>query len=167
MSYIKKKSQRQEKRTAREFKGRTTPASGALSGIKGDVRTDKFLIENKFTDSDSYTLKFVTWNKIRMEALKDELRTPLMQVDIQDLQLVILNKSLFNSIYQRKEEPVVTKTVLAEKSIKLTKKALLEVFELQKSYSIIPYYTIEFTSAIKSTFLVVMPKNEFFNLMEL
>ena len=63
MNYIKRKSAKQEKRTAKEFGGRTTPASGALSGAKGDVRTgnrtngedtnsNDFLIENKYTDKD-------------------------------------------------------------------------------------------------------------------
>ena len=67
-TYIKRKSAKQEKRTAREFRGKTTPASGALSGAKGDVRTgvrngsytneNDFLIENKYTDKNFYPLKY-------------------------------------------------------------------------------------------------------------
>ena len=74
MQYIKKKSLNQERRTAKQFGGLTQPASGAIEGLKGDVRThgrsagrfnDKdFLIENKFTDAKSYVLQQTTWEKI-------------------------------------------------------------------------------------------------------
>lgn len=101
VTYIKRKSKKQEERTAREFYGKTQIASGAIESIKGDVRTgereagkfnnDDFLIENKFTDSDRYKFTLPTWNKISHEAFRDNFRTPLMQVDIKDLQLVIID----------------------------------------------------------------------------
>ena len=97
---IRKKSQTQEKRTAKEFKGRTTPASGALPHAKGDVRTGSrregfnesdFLIENKFTDKQYYIFKKDIWDKISKEALRDNFRLPLLQIDIQELQLVVVD----------------------------------------------------------------------------
>ena len=33
MNYIKRKSKKQEERTAKEFSGKTQPASGALAGV--------------------------------------------------------------------------------------------------------------------------------------
>jgi hypothetical protein len=108
--YIKRKSQKQENRTAKEFGGRTQPASGAIPTLKGDVRTGEttpsfnstdFLIENKFTDKASYSLKKQIWEKIEKEALKDNLRIPLMQIDIQDKELVLLNKSDFLSLIEK------------------------------------------------------------------
>jgi hypothetical protein len=89
---IKKKSKAQEERTAKEFSGRVQLASGAIEacGMKGDVRTDKYLIENKFTDAPFYLLTIKTWEKIAREGAKDGGRIPILQVDIQDLQLVIM-----------------------------------------------------------------------------
>lgn len=108
--YIRRKSQKQESRTAKEFGGKTQIASGALDGMKADVRTgdtgvgfndSDFLIENKFTDAKSYSLKKATWEKIEKEALKDNLRIPIMQIDIQETQLVVLNKSDFLSLIDK------------------------------------------------------------------
>lgn len=90
---IKRKSQKQESKTARDFGGRILPGSGAIEGMKGDARTSihsdgvfndrDYLIENKFTESDGYVLNERTWNKIKQEALRDGMRIPLMQVDIE------------------------------------------------------------------------------------
>jgi hypothetical protein len=111
VTYIKRKSLAQERRTAKEFGGLTQIASGAIDGLKGDVKTGStgvgfndsdFLIENKFTDAKSYSLKKATWEKIEKEALKDNMRIPLMQIDIQnDTQLVVLNKSDFLSLIDK------------------------------------------------------------------
>lgn len=100
MLLIKKKSVKQERRTARQFGGLTQPASGAIEGLKGDVRThgrsagrfnDKdFLIENKFTDAKSYILKQAVWDKIAKEAIRDNMRTPMLQLDIAGEEYAIL-----------------------------------------------------------------------------
>lgn len=79
---IKKKSQKQEKRVACALNGKTTIASGALDFQKADVRTDKYLVECKYTDKDFYSLKTSIWEKIRNEAIKDGLRIPLMQIEL-------------------------------------------------------------------------------------
>ena len=99
MTYIKKKSLKQEKRTAKEFGGLTQIASGAIEGMKGDVRTSEYLIENKFTDASNYTVDYKIWNKIFKEAIKDGGRTPLLQVDIQDASVVIMDISTFDSLF--------------------------------------------------------------------
>lgn len=100
--YIKRKSQKQEERTAKAFGGRTQIASGAIETLKGDVRTGEsksgefnsndFLIENKFTDANKYSLKLDIWNKIEKEAFQDNMRIPLMQIDIQFLSLVVASE---------------------------------------------------------------------------
>ena len=77
------KSNLQEKKVASEISGRTVIASGSLWGSKGDVRSDKFLIECKTTDKDYYTLQYPTWEKIYKEAAKDGLRTPVMCIDLE------------------------------------------------------------------------------------
>lgn len=84
MRTVKKRSQKQEKSVAQKFGGKVTAASGALWGMKGDVRNDKFLIECKTTEKDFYTLTSKVWEKIQEEAIKDHMRTPLMIIDLKD-----------------------------------------------------------------------------------
>lgn len=78
----KHKSTIQEKKVAKEFNGKVTPGSGALS-IKGDVSTDKFLIECKTTAKTQYILKLDTLRTITKQA--DAVRKiPLVLVDLDD-----------------------------------------------------------------------------------
>jgi hypothetical protein len=62
--------------------GRRVVASGALWGSKGDVRSDKFLIECKTTGQSFYSLKSSVWEKVEKEALKDGIRIPVMCVEV-------------------------------------------------------------------------------------
>lgn len=96
---IRKKSQLQEKRISKEFNGQLQPASGALPFAKGDIRTggrettfneSDLLIEAKYTDKSFYIFKKSIWDKIEKEAFKDNFRTPMMQIDIRDLHLVVM-----------------------------------------------------------------------------
>lgn len=75
-------SKKQESKVAKELRGKITPASGALWGCKGDVRSDNFLVECKTTEKDFYSLNFNTWDKIYNEAIKDSLRIPVMCIDL-------------------------------------------------------------------------------------
>lgn len=84
MTPEKRKSQKQEKRVAKEIKGLTTIASGALWGNKGDVRNDEYLVECKITKREFYILKRDVWDKIRKEAVKDGLRIPVMNIEVED-----------------------------------------------------------------------------------
>ena len=90
MITVKKRSQKQEKSVAKDFIAKVVVASGALWGAKGDVRSDKFLIECKTTQKDYYSLTATIWEKIEQEALKDNLRIPLMAIDIKDRDRVIV-----------------------------------------------------------------------------
>lgn len=68
---------------AKEVSGLIVPASGSIPTFKGDVRSSIFLIECKTTDKDYYILTSKVWEKIFNEALKDGLREPIMQIDIE------------------------------------------------------------------------------------
>ena len=103
MKNVKKKSKKQEEKIAKDIGGRTTPASGALWAFKGDVRNDKYLIEAKFTDSNSYQLNYTTWDKIKREAINDGLRIPVMQIDIQGSQYALLRVDDLEALAQYKE----------------------------------------------------------------
>lgn len=92
---VKKKSQLQEKSVAKDLNAKTVVASGALWGAKGDVRSDKYLIECKTTDKPYYSLTLATWEKIEKEATRDGLRIPVMCIDVnggKDRYAVFLSK---------------------------------------------------------------------------
>ena len=96
MSTVKRRSQKQEKSVAKDFNARPTVASGALWGMKGDVRNNKFLIECKTTEKDYYSITTKVWEKIEDEALKDRMRTPLLIIDLQDTdRYVVFNPNQF------------------------------------------------------------------------
>ena len=78
---VKKKSQLQEARVAKELNAKTVIASGALWGSKGDVRHEDFLVECKTTTKLYYSLTMKVWEKIEKEAVKDGLRIPLMCIE--------------------------------------------------------------------------------------
>ena len=90
MKTVKRRSQKQEKSVAKKFNARLTAASGALWGMKGDVRSDKYLIECKTTEKDYYSLTAKVWEKIEQEAIRDHLRIPLMVIDLEDRDRVVV-----------------------------------------------------------------------------
>ena len=99
--YKRKTSQKQEKRLAKKLGGRVQPGSGSLLSFKGDVITDDFLIEAKFTDKEDYRLQLAIWHKITKEAhSKDKI--PLMEVcldqDKKPVNLIIVNPMDFYDI---------------------------------------------------------------------
>ena len=80
----KELSQRSEKRAATELGGKVQIASGAISGLKGDVVTDEFLVEDKITRSSTQvTLKKAWLDKIKREAFMAG-RTPLLRLTFGD-----------------------------------------------------------------------------------
>ena len=158
MGYIKRKSQKQEKRTAKEFGGRVTPASGALDGAKGDVRTADYLIENKFTDVSHYVLALSIWKKIEQEAIRDSLRVPVMQIDIQDLSIVLMSlNDLSDTIeeYGIKYKPLICTSA---KSTRLNKEILEKMFDKHT------FIGVQFSGGKGTTDLVVLKKQIFLDL---
>ena len=59
----------QEIRISEDLGGRKTPASGALAGNKGDVETQRWLIDAKLTEQKSYSLTTKVLRKIDGEAV--------------------------------------------------------------------------------------------------
>lgn len=57
-----------EKKTAQRLGMNTVPASGAMYGVKGDITSDQFLIENKSTVNESLGVKKSWLHKIETEA---------------------------------------------------------------------------------------------------
>jgi hypothetical protein len=84
------RSKQQERRIAADVGGSVVPASGAFWSMKGDARSDGFLIEAKRTDKASLSIKRQIWDKIRREALLDG-RVPVLALQIQDRNLAVLD----------------------------------------------------------------------------
>jgi len=59
-----------EKSLAQRLGGRLTPGSGAIAGAKGDVKVEEFLVENKSSMSDSFSVKKAHLHKVYQEALE-------------------------------------------------------------------------------------------------
>lgn len=97
---MKTKSQKQEQRVAKEVGGKVTPASGALWGLKGDVRADSILIECKYTDAQSYSVKSAVWKKIKNEALRDRFRIPVLNVKMPEANLAIVDWDDFMYLFE-------------------------------------------------------------------
>ena len=89
-----KKWVKKEKDDKKAFGGRLQKASGRYWGQPGDLKTDKFLIDSKQTDKNSYSISKKTWDKIYEEALFSQ-RLPLLSILIQDVELVVLDKEDF------------------------------------------------------------------------
>jgi hypothetical protein len=81
--HIRKTSQDQEQRVARDIGGRTMAASGAChTGGGGDARASgKTRVECKFTQQHHYVLKQDTLNKIELQAIRGGLETPVLQLE--------------------------------------------------------------------------------------
>ena len=117
MKTVKRRSQKQEKSVAKKFNARLTAASGALWGMKGDVRSDKYLIECKTTEKDYYTLTAKVWEKIQEEAIQDHMRTPLMMIDLKDTdRYVVFRPKDFN----RSIVSPLLSSVQVNKSVRIT-----------------------------------------------
>ena len=117
MKTVKRRSQKQEKSVAKKFNARVTAASGALWGMKADVRSDKFLIECKTTEKDYYTLTAKVWEKIQEEAIQDHMRIPLMVIDLKDTdRYVVFRPKDFN----RSIVSPLLSSVQVNKSVRIT-----------------------------------------------
>ena len=92
--YKRKTSQKQEKTLAKKLSGKVRLGSGALSWFKGDVITESFLVEAKYTDSLEYRLTLQTWNKIKNEAYSCD-KMPLMEICLNQadvpVKIIIIN----------------------------------------------------------------------------
>lgn len=85
-----------ERRDAKILGNKPTPRSGGLWFAKGDSKGEKFLVENKTTDKENFTIQGKVWQKIYNEALI-EGRMPLLSIEFggKKVELVIMDKNDF------------------------------------------------------------------------
>lgn len=93
----KKRSQKSERTAAAEIGGRQMPNSGALAGMKGDVKSPEFLLEDKFTDKASYPLTLKVLKKAEQEAFQNR-RKPLLRVTLQGHTYYVMPLRVFQHI---------------------------------------------------------------------
>lgn len=67
---VGRRARHSETELAKTDGGRRQPASGSKWFAKGDVRANGFLIEDKFTDSDSFRFQRSEWEKATVNALQ-------------------------------------------------------------------------------------------------
>ena len=95
---ILKKSVKQEKRSAKSYRGSRNAGSGSGWLRKNDVRSETFLIENKLTvATKSITLKNVDLVELRERAILED-RIPVLQFDLAGRNYVVLVESDFLEI---------------------------------------------------------------------
>ena len=91
-----KKSKKLEEKTAKDFSGgRATIASGALPFWKQDIQSDNFVIEHKYTEAKSYSIKKAYFKEVTEEAFKLG-KLPMMIIEFVDrpeLKLAVLRYS--------------------------------------------------------------------------
>ena len=96
VSENRSKSNKQEKRLAKEFGGRTTAASGAGRN-KGDIDIKRFKIEVKRSERGSLAIKKEWLLKIDEEAYGVG-KNPALAIEIDGEEWVIIPKRVFMSI---------------------------------------------------------------------
>lgn len=95
----KQRSARSEKRAAEVLQGRRQPASGALAcgALKGDVKSDKFVLEDKTTEHASYQFKLDEWRKLCREAF-GQCRRPVFRMQIRGEAIYCLDEMTFQQL---------------------------------------------------------------------
>ena len=90
-------SNKQEKSVAKDVGGKTVIASGSIWSMKADCRNESVLIECKTTKNSYYNLTLETWSKIELEALKDNMRLPVMCIELENKdKFAVVKDSDFN-----------------------------------------------------------------------
>ena len=98
---MNKQWQTKEKKDALKFGNTRTPRSGGLWFAKGDSKGKKFLIENKTTAKENFTIQGKVWEKIENEALMERL-IPLLSIEFgkKKVELIVIGKNDFLELEQ-------------------------------------------------------------------
>lgn len=65
-----RRSRDKERKVAKEVGGRTVVGSGSSWRAPGDVKSDTHLLEHKYTDKSSFSLKLADLEQARSDAIK-------------------------------------------------------------------------------------------------
>lgn len=96
----RQRSQISERELASRVGGRVQPASGALPvvGLKGDVVTSKFLIDDKVTAKGSFSVSLALWRKLRSQAFHTR-KLPAISINFDgNLRLFVIDQTTWNKL---------------------------------------------------------------------
>lgn len=168
----KYKSTIQEKGVAKDLNTKPTVASGSLWFQKADVRSEDFLVECKTTSKSYYPLTVATWKKINSQAIKDNLRTPLMCVDLEDgkssIAIISINDFIAyefdtHAQYLGNPEPILTEA----KSFRVTSDFIGADFPQSPDPNQYPCYRMDVKFVDHNLHLVMIPWKDFINIQNL
>lgn len=83
-----KRSAKQEGNVATSKGGKRQPGSGSSPRAPQDAKVPEFLVQCKFTDKKSITIKADDWRQLRQDAL-DTGREPMMYLEMDDIHLEV------------------------------------------------------------------------------
>ena len=95
---IVRRSIAQEKKIAVQLGGRRVVGSGNSSALsaKGDVKTQRWLVEAKTTTKPRFSLTLVLWRKISSEAIRAN-KHPAMFIEMAGQTVVVISFNAFKS----------------------------------------------------------------------
>lgn len=95
-----KQSVRHEKRLADKYAGRRNAGSGSFWSRKADVRSDRFIIEHKFTGGKSISIKG-SWLKDLVRIGLMERKVPVLAFHLEGRNYVVLTEDDFDELLER------------------------------------------------------------------
>lgn len=138
-----RQSQKHEKRLAKKYGGAVSAGSGAFWSRKGDVRSDRFLFEHKYTSKDSFTLTSKSLDKLRQEALREFLM-PVFAVHLGGDDYVVLSEHDFAELISDVDQwhlfdpPTKSRRV----STSLQHNRLMRIEQLARERGLLPAQTL-------------------------
>jgi hypothetical protein len=97
------RARRSETQGAKLQGGQRQPASGALRGRPGDIRDEDWLIEDKYTDADSFTITTKLIDKIMQEALQSHGRLAMLRITLPRYKLRVMREDDYLYLKARAE----------------------------------------------------------------
>ena len=100
----KARSKRSERRAVTVLGGKLQPASGALppAYLKGDVVTDRFMVDDKTTEKSSYSVHTALWKKLSREAFMSRKKAMLrLEFRKEDLTLYVIDELTLTELLAR------------------------------------------------------------------
>ena len=101
-----KQWEKKETKDAKLFGGKRNKGSGNRWYLPGDVKTPIYLIDSKATKHKSYSINIDTMDKLYEEALFS-YRIPVLSLELQDKEFVVMFKEDWLKLIEEKENPAV------------------------------------------------------------